>query len=140
MKRAVHVCGVAEFKVGDPPPDDENDYLGWCAWAEVQRSVARDAGCTDSRRSRVGSKGRCELKCGTHPDYLVPGCEDCLRAGYLDQIAKDQDAIRAALDIESGLTKKTIDFLESLGRWSLDEGRCFSFAQRRKLDQILNEY
>lgn len=80
------------------------------------------------------------MKCGTHPDYLVPGCDDCVRAGYAEQLAKDKRDVQAGLDIDRGLASKTIDFLESLGRWTMDQKRCLSFAQRRRLDEILGAH
>jgi hypothetical protein len=30
------LCVAETYKPGDLPPTDENDYIGWCEWAEVQ--------------------------------------------------------------------------------------------------------
>ena len=35
-----HICLIAhDYKPGDLPPTNDSDYLGWHAWADVQRKA-----------------------------------------------------------------------------------------------------
>ncbi len=53
----------------------------------------------------------------------------------------DQINVRIALNLDDhDLSKKEINFIESIGRWVLDRGIAPTNAQRKKLKEILNEH